>query len=176
MKKIIKWGLIGFGGLIILGVLLGDDSDEATKVGESGDQPAQEEETTQEEFKVGDKISFEGRVLTVNSVKRNYVEPSPYSFTPEQGKEFILVNVTLENKGENTIDFGSYDFQLEDSNGVQRDTAYVGAVKNELNYGDLSSGGKVTGNIPFEVKKGGKGLRLIFNPSFWSDKEVVVKL
>lgn len=181
-----KWLLpIGIIVIVVIAVVafisVGSESPsstgEAKKVGEvDTNQQSQEETQVQSEFKVGDKIEFEKRILTVSSVKRNYVESSEFALTPEAGKEFILVNVTIENNSDSPISFGEFDFKVEDSKGVRKSSAYVGEIKNQLDYGDLAIGGKVTGNLPFEVSKGEKGLKLLFNPSFWSDKEVKVSL
>lgn len=178
MKKV----LLIAGGIILVLVIIGiavggsNPSGDAKKVGEANSQSTQEETKTQSEFKIRDRIDFERRVLAVNSVQRNYVEQTQYPLTPQAGKEYILVNVTIENNSDSPVSFNEFDFKLEDSKGVRRNTGYVGQVKNQLNYGELAVGGKVTGDIPFEITKGDTGLKLIFNPSFWTNKEVKVTL
>lgn len=154
-----------------------DSSNEGPSIAdEDSTNSDSQNESTQREFAVGDKIDFEGRILTVNSIQRSYIEDSQYAMEPEEGKEFVLVNVSIENNSDSPISFNVFDFKIENSSGVRTSTAYVGKVPNELNSGELAVGGKVDGNMPFEVTEGETGLKLIFNPSFWSDREVEVKL
>lgn len=146
------------------------------KVGESSTSSEQAgAETTQSEFKVADKIEFDKRILTVNSVQRNYSSGNEY-VTPPEGKEWIVVSVTIENKSNSEISFNEYDFQIENSQGVRTSTTYTGELKDQLNSGNLAVGGKVTGNLVFEVTKGATGLKVIFKPSFWTNKEVKIDL
>lgn len=154
-------------------------SNTAKKIGEATaptSQTEQQEDNAQKEFNVLDKIDFEKRILTVNSVQRNYVESGEYPYTPEEDQEFILVNVTIENNSNKPISFNVFDFQIENSSGVRTSFGVVGKVKDEFHSGDLAIGGKITGNIGYKVKKNEKGLKLLFKPSFLSDKEVKILL
>lgn len=137
MKKII----LPIGIIIVIIILvvafLGSGSPKPTtdnnapkKVGEATSEITERPEQT--EFKILDRIDFQNRILTVNSVKRNYVESGSYPSKPEPGQEFILVNVTIENNSDKTISFNEYDFQIENSTGVRKNSAYVnrkGSVK-----------------------------------------------
>lgn len=174
--------VVGIGGCAILTAGCFKAAEEVfeeeapTKVGVEGKPEEVKEEAKElEEFKVGDVVKIGDRELTVNNIERNWVEKDKYAMSPESGKEFIIVSVEIANKGKSTVSFNPYDFKVEDSNGVRKNTAYVGTVSDELHSGELAPGGKVTGNMPFEVPKDDKGLKLIFQPSFWG-KEVVVKL
>lgn len=183
MKKAKSW-LIPVGIIVIILFatvgFLGNDSkstptsDTAKKVGEVTAPTSQTEQ--QKEFNILDKIDFEKRILTVNSIQRNYIESGSYSFTPEANQEFVLVNVTIENNSDKPISFNTFDFQIENSNGVRTSSAFVGKVTDELHSGDLAVNGKLTANIAYEVKKDEKGLKLIFKPSFLSDREVKILL
>jgi len=46
----------------------------------------------------------------------------------------------------------------------------------ELSSGELIPGGKVSGTITFETKKGDNNLALIYNNSFLSSKELKINL
>ena len=48
-------------------------------------------------------------------------------------------------------------------------------TENKLNSGDLAPGGKVTGNLVYDVPQDATGLKLLFNPTFWG-KTVTVNL
>jgi len=130
---------------------------------------------TKDIYAVNEAAKIGSQALTVTAVQRNYASGNPY-IQPDTGNEYILVTVQIENQGTNQVDFNTYDFQVENSAGVLKNETYVPDVQNELSSGNLASGGKVTGNLAFEVPKGDAGLKLVFKPSFWSNKSVVVKL
>lgn len=92
---------------------------------------------------VGDSITLDnGLVVSVDSVKsglQNY-----------DGSDVTAVTVTYTNNGSSNASFNSYDWKAEDANGAQRDTTYYSDASDELNYGDLSSGGTVTGTVYFD--------------------------
>jgi hypothetical protein len=121
--------------------------------------------------KVGDVTTLGDREFTVNTVKRS--KGMGYS-TPKKGKEFVIVNVTIRNLGQDEVSYNPFDFKVQDANGAQEDETFV-SLDDSLNSGTLAPGGKVTGSIPFEVPIGDKAL-LIFQPSFWSSQRVVVDL
>lgn len=184
MKKLLPIGIIIVIVILVVAFLSSGSPKSSSidsgpkKIGESQTSPQTEsnKETTQEEFKILDRIDFENRILTVNSIQRNFIESGSYPLTPKEGQEFILVNVTIENNSDKVISFNTYDFQIENSSGVRTSSAYAGTVEDELHSGDLAVGGKLTANIAFETKKNETGLKLIFKPSFWGDKEVKVLL
>ena len=129
-----------------------------------------------ENFKVGDVVAFDGREVSVTSVKRNY---SGGEFaTPEKGNEFVKVNVTIKNKSDEKLSYNTLDWEIEDSQGNIEDymDAMMAQADDDLGSGDLAAGGKKKGSIVFSVPKGDKGLVLHFSPSFWSDKNVEIKL
>ena len=85
--------------IIAIGSAAGND---AEKVGEVGDnnnssQSSNNGGSSQNEFKVGDVIAFDGREVTVTSVQRNFYTGNQF-IKPSDGKEFVKVNVTIENE------------------------------------------------------------------------------
>ena len=42
--------------------------------------------------------------------------------------------------------------------------------------GELAAGGKKSGSLVFEVPSGDAGLKVHYQPSFWSNREAVVEL
>lgn len=181
-----KWVLpiLGIIGAVVVALIFVSDqkttpsSSSAPKlVGQSTDNNSQvNTNQSQTVFKIKDQIDFQNRVLTVNSVQRNFVEDGTYSYKPEDGKEFIVVNVMIENRTAKTTSFNPFDFGVENSTGVRTNTSYVGKVSDELHSGDLSAGGSVTGNMAFTVNKGEAGIKLIYKPSFIGDTEVKILL
>ncbi len=131
--------------------------------------------TPKSEYAVNEPVTIDDQTMTVTNVVRNFNTGNQF-IQPESGKEYVVVTVQLQNNGKDQIRFNTYDFQVQDSNGVLKSEGFITGVENKLESGGLAPGGKVTGNIAFEVLKGDTGLKLIFKPSFWSNKTITVKL
>lgn len=160
-------------GLGIIGAAGGGNSPSTTS---SGTQKANEQKAPEKsEYAVAEAITIDKQTLTVNKVTRDFNTGNQFS-QPESGKEFVVLEIAIANNDSKQIDFNTYDFQVQDSNGVLKNEDFVAGVENKLNSGNLAPGGKVTGNLAFQVPKGDAGLKLIFKPSFWSNKTVTVKL
>lgn len=89
---------------------------------------------------------------------------------PEGGNEFVKVEVSIENNSDNQISYNTFDWKIQNSNGVIKD------IDGGLNSGELAPGGKVTGFMIFQVPAGDTGLVLSYNPSFFSDKKIEIKI
>ncbi len=129
------------------------------------------------DFTVGDVIAFDGREITVTSVERNYSTGNEYAI-PKDGKEFVKIDIKIENKSDDKLSYNAFDWKIQDSNGTIEDytEAMLAQPDNSLGSGDLTKGGKKSGSIVFQVPKGDKGLILHFESSIWSSKSVEIKL
>ncbi len=166
------------GLFIIIGVIASSGkSQTATKVSDASSNnkttSATKEQTV---FKVGDVISFDGKKVTVVSVERNWNTGNEY-IKPQSGNEFVEVQLTIENDSNNQISYNTFDWKIQDSQGVIKDISsntYI--ADGNLGSGNLAANGKVSGVLIFEVTNGDKGLVLQYNPSFWSDKKLEIQL
>lgn len=147
-----------------------DGAEDAIKTGEVS---TSEEDKKKEEFKVGEVIAFDGKEVTVTKVTRNWTQEFN---EPAAGKEYVKVNVQLQNKSDKEVDFNVFDWSLQDSNGTIQDTAMAFDDSDQLDSGKIAPGGKAEGSIIFEVPAGDEELTLRYQPSFWSDKRIEVKL
>lgn len=170
-KKSRKWLWI-LGGVIVLIIIIAvaGGKNEPTKVGETNQASNVNQPT---EYKVGDVVKIDDYTMAVNKIERNWRSPAEYD-KPESGKEYVLVEVTITNEGKKSISYNTFDFKIQDSNGVQKTEAFTMAT-NKLNSGDLAPGGKITGNLVYDVPTGATGLKLLFSPTFWGET-VTVKL
>ena len=128
------------------------------------------------DFVIGDVIPFKGGEISVNSVERNYNTGNSY-YVPKKGKEFVKVNLLIENKDNDNLHYSSNDWKMQDSNGAME--SYVVTPSNDdcLEFGDLIKGGKKTGSLVFEVPKDDKGLVLHYRPSSYHPvDEIKIKL
>lgn len=188
-----KWWFIGLVIIFIAGAFLGgDDEDESPKKVdseseqvESTDDDAEDvvvddnEEETEESiedtvFGVGEKVEFEGQVVEVTDVEYSSGEDFD---EPAEGNEYVIVHVRIENNSDEKISYNPFNFSMENSNG-QIETQAFTIVDNDtsLSSGELREGGNVEGTIAFEQPVDDGGLKLIFEPSFWSAGEVIFDL
>ena len=170
--------------VIVVIIVVGGQSKQAEKVGENkkpesnGSSQIQNKESKKEEkteFKVGDIIAFDGKELTVEKFERNWKSEKAY-IKPKDGKEYVKVSVKIENKSETEMNYNVFEFKAEDSNGAaERFDFQTYSLPDSLGSGNLVKGGKKSGSMIFEVPTG-SSLKLHYQPSFWSNKKVIVNL
>lgn len=169
----IKKILIGLGILFVVIVIIsmasGGSNSEPTKVGENSNTSKTQEQ--QKEYKVADVVKLGEREFVVNSVRRS----GAFNYnTPDAGKEYVIVNVTIRNLGTDEVSYNPFDFKVQDANGAQESSTFA-SLDDSLSSGTLAPNGKITGSMPFEVPTG-TNAKLIFQPSFWNSQRVVVDL
>jgi hypothetical protein len=166
-------GVIVIGG--IAGAMGGDKDNTATKTSNAGSsQTEKAEEKT--EFKVGETATFDDKSITVTEVQRNYDTGNQFA-QPESGKEFVIVTVNIVNNSDSNLDYNTFEFKMQDSNGVQQNEAFTALTEGKLNSGSLAKGGKVTGKLAYEVPKDDAGLKLLYqNFSFFDNKAITFNL
>lgn len=175
------WVWVGI--IVLVGIIGAAAPKEEPKAAESGNAsttsstPAPAEKKTEPtSFKVGDVISFDEKKVTVVSMQRNWDSGNQF-IKPDSGNEFIKVQVSIENNSKNEAMYNTFDWKLQDSKGVIKDIDGVNyTIEGALNSGELAPGGKVAGFLVFEVASGDAGLTLRYNPSFWSDRKLEIKL
>lgn len=185
MKKLLKWGGIGFVVLIVIGIIgsLGSDS---KKVGTTSDSNTNTQVTTTSNnqqaevssYKVGDKIQMGDIILSVNKVETS--QGGQYT-KPQSGNQWVELNLTLENTGsdqEYITTLGQMFVTDKDNNQYQ----VTVTSKRMENPGSLGLDGaliakaKKTDWVGFEVPKTATGLKFQYNASFWSNKNIIVDL
>ena len=174
-KKWWVWVLIVVVLIGVGGAMGGEKNNTATNTGNSGgSQSEKTEEKT--EFKVGETASFDDKSITVTEVQRNYDTGNQFA-QPESGKEFVIVTVQITNNSDSTLDYNTFEFKMQDSNGVQQNEAFSALTEGKLNSGSLAKGGKVTGKLAYEVPKDDAGLKLLYqNFSFFDNKAITFNL
>lgn len=162
--------LIGAGGAA------GNKDKTATNSGSASNSTETKKVEEKTEFKVGEAASFDSKTITVTDVQRNYDTGNQFA-QPESGKEFVIVTVKITNDSDKTLDYNTFEFKMQDSNGVQQNEALTALSEGKLNSGSLAAGGKVTGKLAYEVPKDDAGLKLLYqNFSFFDNKAVMFNL
>ena len=119
--------------------------------------------------KIVNTITDNGIDCTLVSVK--YL-PDDGIYTPKAGDEFIVVHVKLVNNSSTDFDYNEYDFHARSSSGdvtdpeIQPDTYTANDL---LDYGTLSPGGTVTGDIILQIPRGDHKAELSWQPFFDSN-------
>lgn len=175
-KKWWVWVLIIIAIAAIGGAMGGNKNNTATNTGtdNSGSQTKESKEKT--EFKVGETATFDDKSITVTDVQRNYDTGNQFA-KPESGKEFVIVTVNIVNNSNSSLDYNTFEFKMQDTNGVQQSEAFTALAEGKLNSGSLAKGGKVTGKLAYEVPKDDAGLKLLYqNFSFFDNKAITFNL
>lgn len=153
-----------------------EDTKKQFVVGENSNNSNASKTEIKKDFVIGDVISFKGREISVESVMHNYNTGNSY-YVPKKGKEFVKVNLLIENNDNDNLQYSSGDWKMQDSNGAMESYAWIIPNDDDLGNGDLIKGGKKTGSLVFEVPKGDRGLVLHYRPSsYYPDDEVKIKL
>lgn len=90
----------------------------------------------------------------------------------EAGNTFLVLNVVIENvSSEETVYYSPLYFQLRGADGTQYD-AEVLAPEPDLQSGHLDQGGRVRGNVAFEIPVDAAGLVTVFEPPTYPSVEI----
>ena len=134
---------------------------------------SQELLNAQKNFNKGETAVFGTLNVKVNSVERNYVPESSF-YKADDGKEYVVLNVSIKNTGDESEYISPYTFSLND-NGVAVDSTFV-TVDPELTTGELSPEATVTGNVVFEVTKDSSKLKLQYETTAYTENYESKKL
>ncbi|MDQ7092133.1 DUF4352 domain-containing protein [Desulfosporosinus sp. PR] len=128
-------------------------------------------------YAVGETFQMGELYYTVNGVRMTDGN-SNHSILPKEGNTYLLIDLTIENKGSSNVEVRSLvGFKLKDNRGRKQAFsigAYL-AVKHEMN-GTLVAGGKMTGELGYEVAKVPQTFELIVTPNPFSNACATVKI
>lgn len=138
-----------------------------------GNNPATTASDNKKEYAVGETGSNGFWNATISSVERGYTSDNQYH-VPKEGKEFIKVNITLENKSSRSLSHNVYNWKIEDSNGgmISPDSESY-SIDDRLQVEELASGGKASGALIFELPSGSNG-KIHYQP--YNGTEIVFKI
>lgn len=118
---------------------------------------------TPDVFKIGDSVTFNDLVITVNSIKDDHGDDF---LKPAEGKVYKIVDVTVENNGANDAIVSSMlNTSLSDHDGYTYNVAFTTAIENQLD-GSVPAGRKLRGQVAYEVPTDASGLEFIFSDPF----------
>lgn len=145
------------------------ESTEGDKKGE------QKEEEKKEVYAVKETVHLEDMDVTVNSVSTS--EGEKYH-TPEKGKVFVLINVTITNTSDDEISYNELYAKIQNAQGQINNIGFtLLTLKDRLNSGSLISGGTVTGTVVTEAATDEiNSMIFIYEPNPFSDEAAKVQL
>ena len=126
-------------------------NESSTEVNNGNDDEGEvEEEETPEELRlsVGDSVEFDGLIITLNEAR---IEPGGDFDTPDED-QFVVVNLTAENTtDEEQVVSSLMNVELRDNDGYSYNTTIlIEGTKGQFD-GSIEPGGKLRGEIPFDV-------------------------
>lgn len=128
------------------------------------------------EGKVGEPIEAGWARFTLDSVERN----AKGIIDPPTGKEYIILNVTVENvsSDEEQLVSSFLNMSLTDSSGNKLDQTFTANYTKQLDGEDteLSKGESVSGEVAYEVPAGAKNLTLDFLPYVFFDEDTIIRV
>ncbi|OPY19420.1 MAG: Telomeric repeat-binding factor 2 [Methanomethylovorans sp. PtaU1.Bin093] len=120
-------------------------------------------------FKIGESFGNEAILMTVNGVRTaNYIDEKNNQYetaTAPSGEEYIIVDVTIENIGNEMQYFASsVNFNVYDTEGYSYPSDFIAelALKKSFDGSNIAPGSTRRGEIPFLVPTGKTGLQLQF--------------
>lgn len=156
----------------------GGDADGGDNAADEGNEDEGNEEEAEDPankvYSVGDKVQLGDNVLTVTNVEKSGGNEFD---KPQEGKQYVIVTVKIDNAGSKNISYNPFDFKMANSQGQIVDQAFT-IINNDtaLQSGELAPNGSVTGTIAFEQPANDPGLQLQYSPSFWSDDTIMINL
>jgi hypothetical protein len=127
-------------------------------------------------FKVGETAELKGVKATVTGIEK----PEGDEFNkPEEGKEFVIVNMTIENASNEEINVSSMlGFHAYVDDTAVNEDLWAQTVKEGSNTmdGTVAPGKKLNGSLGYQLPKGWKVLEIEFQPDAFSDDKIVWQL
>ena len=169
-RKILGTLLIGIAALSL--TACSSNSNDVKKVDKATTtSTSKEEKEKEQEFKIGETASYKGYEVTVNKVEFN--DGSEFN-KPADGKQFVIVNVTIKNNTDKPASYNMFDYKLNADGNSTDMIGYIDGYES-LGSGELDKGASVSGNLIGEANTQGS-LKLQYHSNVFSDKTIVFNL
>ena len=160
--------------IVIVGIASAGSNNNDTTTQTSSSSATSTAQNEKTEYNQGEEAILGKGAITVTKVEKS--QGSEWD-KPKSGKEFVIVYLTIENKGNDNLSYNPLYFKMQNSQGQQESMTFTTVDQDtSLQSGELIPGGKVSGTITFEQPKGDTGLILIYSDNIWSSKELKIKL
>jgi hypothetical protein len=133
-------------------------------------------ETTQQTYNVGDVIAMGTTTLAVNQI----LYPAGDQFNkPNAGFKFLVVDLTIENKGATAISVSTLlQMSLKDASGQKYDVDLMASTASGGSSpdGEIAPNEKLRGQVGFQVPENATGLVFVFDADVWGTGKVLVTI
>lgn len=133
-------------------------------------------EAPQQIFAVGDVVEIGDFSLVVNEV----TEPQATDFfQPDEGKRFLGIDLTLENKTTEPVAVSTMlQMEVKDDTGqtYNLDIGAISAMDGTTPDGELAPGEKLRGQVGYQVPRDATGLMFVFDASVFGKGKLFVAL
>lgn len=180
-KRIWVWVLIVV--VVFFGIGIFSEDEEAEKVAsedstEQSTEQDSEEDPLDEEFVVGDTVSYKGVELTVNDVE--FREPSSQEaeineYDLSDGNQMAIVNVTLKNSSDESLYYNMYDFRLNSGGNAKDMDLYADDESDKIGDGNLDENADLTGDLIGQANPDDTA-KLQYQTDIWNDETVDINL
>ena len=124
---------------------------------------------------IGEKGTIGKLSITVNSI---FTPDSADYFKPDEGYEYLGVDLTIENTGSESVNVSSFlQMYLKDPLGHVIDVnVFASSSAGTSPEGEISAGEKVKGQIGFQILKGSTGLLFVFDDAMNKNDKLFFKI
>ena len=120
-------------------------------------------------YMINETADVDGAKYTVTGVERSAGDAV---FTPDEGNEFVIVSVHIENNSSDDLSYNPYYFKVTNSKG-QKTGMTISGIDGQLDSGELTDGGSVDGKVVFEEPIGDTDLTMQITNVFLQEEETV---
>ncbi|XBM33797.1 DUF4352 domain-containing protein [Bacillus licheniformis] len=121
-----------------------------TTAAKTSEEKSNDDAKEKTEFGLNETADLDGTHITVTNVKKSM--GNEY-FKPNNGNEYVVATLNIENKSDKDISYNPLDFQIQNEDGQITHNTFGPSDDNDLSSGNLTPNGKVSGTITFETKK-----------------------
>lgn len=173
-----RWWFWVIVAVVVIGIASqgGDDTpklseDQGSTEVASGTETESNEPDTPEFFKLGETVETSKVKATITEMTKS--EGSEFN-TPEEGNEFVLLKMTIENISEDqelTISsILSFNAYVDDE---ALDESFSAILEGDKTMdGTIAPGKKLSGTLAYEVPKGWEEIEIHFEPEVWRDVKI----
>lgn len=114
------------------------------------------------DFAKGEMGRFGYLEVKAEITNNNYIPKDKY-FQPDEGKKYIVVNVSVKNIGKNDAYLSNYSFEVKDENGAVSTSNLAKSPGKPFPTITLIKDAEVTGEIVYEVDKKAGNFKLVYD-------------
>lgn len=144
----------------------------STKASATTKSTSDDKDKLKDSYAVGEVVKYKGIEMTVTKIEKS--QGTDYD-KPKDGKEFVVVTVSIKNNSSDKLSYNPFYFKMQNSSGQIEDGTFSTVNQDTaLKSGDLAAGGNVTGTVIFEEPVNDKGLLLQYQDNIFS-KDVKIQ-